>query len=33
LLILLSVVTGAYAFRGAVRATASFVRRQHGGQK
>jgi len=33
LLILLSVVTAAYAFRGAVRATASFVRRQHGGQK
>jgi hypothetical protein len=33
LLILLSVVTAAYAFRGAVRATASLVRRQRGGQK
>jgi hypothetical protein len=33
LLILLSVVTAAYAFRGAVRAAASFVRRQRGGPK
>ena len=33
LLILLSVVTAAYAFRGAVRAAGSFVRRQRGGQK
>jgi hypothetical protein len=33
LLILLSVVTAAYAFRGAVRAAGSFVRRQRGGLK